>query len=115
VLRSEAVVRGPAMALDRFDSYRRDLRKRLGADPGEPLQRVHRGLLALDRPVRRGVRYDATELIGRDGDLDRLPSLMTSSRVVSIVGAGGWERRGWRTRSPVTRPTPRSISSSWQA
>jgi len=89
VLRSEAAVRGPAVALDRFESYRRDLRERLGSDPGEPLQRVHRGLLALDRPVRRGVRYDATELIGRDGDLDRLRALIASSRVVSIVGAGG--------------------------
>jgi predicted ATPase/DNA-binding SARP family transcriptional activator len=89
VLRSEAVVRGPAVALDRFESYRRDLRERLGADPGQPLQRVHRGLLALDRPVRRGVRYDGTGLIGRDGDLDQLRALMASSRVVSIVGAGG--------------------------
>jgi predicted ATPase/DNA-binding SARP family transcriptional activator len=89
LLRSEAVADGPAAALDRFERYRRDLRDRLGADPGEPLQRTHRGLLALDRPVRRGVRYDATELIGRDDDLDRLRALMASSRVVSIVGAGG--------------------------
>jgi len=65
------------------------LRKRLGADPGELLQRTHRSLLALDRPVRRGVRYEATELIGRDGDLARLRTLMASARVVSIVGAGG--------------------------
>jgi predicted ATPase/DNA-binding SARP family transcriptional activator len=89
LLRSEAAVGGPAVALDRFERYRRDLRERLGADPGELLQRTHRGLLALDRPVRRGVRYDATELIGRDGDLGRLRALMASSRVVSIVGAGG--------------------------
>ena len=89
LLHSEAAVRGPAVALDRFESYRRDLRERLGTDPGEPLQRVHRALLALDRPVRRGVRYDATELIGRDGDLDRLRALMASSRVVSIIGTGG--------------------------
>ncbi len=67
LLRSEAAMRGPAPALERFERYRRDLRERLGADPGELLQRTHRGLLALDRPVRRGVRYDATELIGRDG------------------------------------------------
>ena len=89
LLRSEAVVDGPAAALDRFERYRRDLRDRLGADPGELLQRTHRSLLALDHPVRRGVRYDATELIGRDSDLDRLRALMASSRVVSIVGAGG--------------------------
>ena len=89
LLRSEAEVRGPAVALERFERYRRDLRDRLGTDPGEPLQRAHRGLLALDRPVRRGVRYDATELIGRGDDLLRLRALMAGSRVVTIVGAGG--------------------------
>jgi predicted ATPase/DNA-binding SARP family transcriptional activator len=89
LLRSEADVRGPAVALERFERYRRDLRDRLGTDPGELLQRTHRGLLALDRPVRRGVRYDATELIGRDADLLRLRALMAGSRVVTIVGAGG--------------------------
>ena len=89
LLRSEAAVRGPAVALERFERYRRDLRERVGADPGESLRRVHRDLLALDRPVRRGVRYDATALVGRDDDLDRLRALTASSRVVSIVGAGG--------------------------
>jgi predicted ATPase/DNA-binding SARP family transcriptional activator len=89
LLRSEAAVSGPAAALERFELYRRDLRERLGADPGELLQRTHRSLLVLDRPVRRGVRYDATELIGRDADLARLRTLMASARVVSIVGAGG--------------------------
>jgi len=89
LLRSEAVVDGPAAALGRFERYRRDLRDRLGVDPGEALQRTQRALLALDHPVRRGVHYDATELIGRGGDLERLRALMASSRVVSIVGAGG--------------------------
>jgi predicted ATPase len=89
LLRSEAAVSGPATALERFERYRRDLRERLGADPGELLQRTHRSLLALDRPVRRGVRYEATELIGRDDDLARLRALLASARVVSIVGAGG--------------------------
>jgi predicted ATPase/DNA-binding SARP family transcriptional activator len=89
LLRSEAAVSGAATALDRFERYRQDLRGRLGADPGELLQRTHRGLLALDRPVRRGVRYEATELIGRDTDLARLRALTAGARVVSIVGAGG--------------------------
>jgi predicted ATPase/DNA-binding SARP family transcriptional activator len=89
LLRSEAAVRGPAAALERFERYRADLRERLGADPGEALQRAHRGLLALDRPVRRGVRYDATTLIGRDDDLQRLRALLSASRLVSIVGTGG--------------------------
>ena len=89
LLRSEGAVRGAAAALERFELYRRDLRDRLGADPGELLRRTQRGLLALDRPVRRGVRYDATELIGRDGDLERLRALLAGSRVVSVVGTGG--------------------------
>jgi DNA-binding SARP family transcriptional activator len=54
LLRSEAAVSGAATALERFERYRRDLRERLGADPGELLQRTHRSLLALVRPVRRG-------------------------------------------------------------
>lgn len=78
LLRSEAAVRGPAASLERFERYRRALRDRLGADPGELLQRTHRSLLALDRPVRHGVRYDATALIGRDGDLDRRSTRATS-------------------------------------
>ena len=89
LLRSEAAVRGPAAALERYERYRRGLRERLGADPGELLRRAHRELLALDRPVRRGLRYDATALIGRGGDLERLRALTASSRVVSIVGTGG--------------------------
>lgn len=89
LLRSEAVVRGPAAALDRFERHRRDVRERLGTNPGEHLQRAHQHLLALDQPVRSGVRYDASTLIGREGDLERLRALMAGSRVVSIVGPGG--------------------------
>ncbi len=48
LLHSEAVVRGPGAALERFERYRRELRDRLGTNPGEPLQLAHRDLLALD-------------------------------------------------------------------
>lgn len=89
LLRSEAIVRGPAAALERFEHYRRALRERLGTNPGEGLQRAHQHLLALDQPVRSGVRYDASTLVGRDRDLERLRALLAASRVVSIVGAGG--------------------------
>jgi predicted ATPase/DNA-binding SARP family transcriptional activator len=89
LLRSEAVVRGPGAALERFEGYRRDLRERLGANPGEQLRRTQRDLLALDRPERTGVRYDATPLLGRDGDVEALRALIASARVVSIVGPGG--------------------------
>jgi predicted ATPase len=89
LLRSEAVVRGPGAALERYEGFRRGLRERLGANPGEALRRVHRDLLAADRPVRDGVRHDATALYGRDDDVRRLRALLSSSRVVSIVGPGG--------------------------
>lgn len=89
LLRSEAAVRGPAAALQRFERYRQDLRERLGTDPGEALRRVHRDVLAMDRPVRRGLRYESTTLVGRDDDLGHLRALTANSRVVSIIGAGG--------------------------
>lgn len=89
LLRTEAATRGPAAAIDRYERFRRELRERLGASPGEELQRVQRGLLALEEPVRSGVRYDANALLGRDDDLQRLRALLTSARVVSIIGPGG--------------------------
>lgn len=89
LLRSEAAVRGPAAALERYEDYRRDVRERLGVDPGAALQRLHRELLGQDSPVRTGIRFDATSLIGRDRDVARLQALLDSSRVVSIVGPGG--------------------------
>ncbi|HWV85796.1 MAG TPA: BTAD domain-containing putative transcriptional regulator [Capillimicrobium sp.] len=89
LLRSEAAVRGPGAAIERYERYRRDLRDRLGAQPGERLQRTQRELLALDRPQRTGVRFDATPLVGRDADIEALRGLLSSARVVSIVGPGG--------------------------
>ncbi|MEO3781772.1 BTAD domain-containing putative transcriptional regulator [Actinocorallia sp. B10E7] len=89
LLRSEAAVRGTGAALDRFERHRSDLRDRIGADVGPELRRVHRELLALDNPVRAGVRFDATPLLGRDDDLRRVRALLATSRVVSILGPGG--------------------------
>jgi predicted ATPase/DNA-binding SARP family transcriptional activator len=89
LLRSEAAVRGTSAALDRYERHRSDLRERLGVSPGGPLERMHRELLHLDRPVRMGLHYDTSPLIGRADDLRRLRALVGTSRVVSIVGPGG--------------------------
>ncbi len=89
LLRSEAAVRGPATALERYEGYRRELRERTGSNPGAWLQRLQRELLALDQPVRGGLRYDSTPLLGRDADLEHLRALLAGTRVVSIVGPGG--------------------------
>ncbi|MEV0272559.1 BTAD domain-containing putative transcriptional regulator [Hamadaea sp. NPDC050747] len=89
LLRSEAAVRGTGAALTRYEAYRADLRERIGADPGPELRRIYSELLVQDSPVRTGVRYEATTLIGRTGDIRRLQAALAASRVVSIVGPGG--------------------------
>ncbi len=89
VLRSETAVHGAPAALERYERQRSRLRDRLGTDPGPELQRLHAELLARDRPVRAGLAYDASELIGRDRDVAALATTLRSSRVASIVGAGG--------------------------
>ncbi|MGD9958683.1 ATP-binding protein [Nocardioides sp.] len=89
LLRSESRSVGAAAALARFESYRSGLRERLGTDPGPELQRVHRQLLAADDPVRTGVHFDGTELLGRADELGQLQGLVRTGRVTSIVGPGG--------------------------
>ena len=89
LLRSEAAVRGTAAALDRYERYRADLRDRLGVSPGADLERVHQELLRLDEPVRAGLHFDASPLLGRTDDIRELTALVNTSRVVSIVGPGG--------------------------
>jgi predicted ATPase/DNA-binding SARP family transcriptional activator len=89
LLRSEAAVRGAGAALERYEAHRTELRDRLGTDPGQDLQRLHAELLALDSPVREGVQYESTSLLGREQDVRRLHALLGTSRVVSILGPGG--------------------------
>lgn len=89
LLRSEAAARGVPAALERYDDVRRHYADRLGVDPGPELQALHADLLARDHPVREGLRYDATRLIGRDDDVAALAAMTRTSRLVSIVGPGG--------------------------
>ena len=89
LLRSLAATSGPAAALSAYEAYRADLADRLGTDPAPELRALHGELLARDRPVRQGLRHDATELIGRADDVTALVAHLHSARVTSIVGAGG--------------------------
>ncbi|MEV8419067.1 BTAD domain-containing putative transcriptional regulator [Streptomyces niveus] len=90
LLRCEASVSGPAQALATYDTYRRALREELGTDPGAPLRAAYQELLRGQAPVlRQGVAHDPNALLGRADDLTAVTELLRTSRVTSIVGAGG--------------------------
>jgi predicted ATPase/DNA-binding SARP family transcriptional activator len=89
LLRSEAAVRGAPVALEHYERHRQRVRESLGTDPGPALQLLHAELLTRDRPVREGLQHDATRLIGREDDVNALSAMIRTSRVTSIVGAGG--------------------------
>jgi len=90
LLRCEAATVGPSAALARYEAYRRSLRDELGSDPGAALQAVHQQLLRGEAPaVRRGVAHEPNSLLGRAADIAAVADLLRTSRVTSIVGAGG--------------------------
>ncbi|GHE48112.1 hypothetical protein GCM10017673_57340 [Streptosporangium violaceochromogenes] len=89
LLRSETAVRGAAAALERYERYRADVVARLGTGPGPALSRVHAELLVADRPVREGILFDGSSLLGRDDDIHAVHALLQTNRVVSVVGPGG--------------------------
>jgi predicted ATPase/DNA-binding SARP family transcriptional activator len=90
LLRCEAATAGAPTALARYEAYRRAVRGELGSEPGPVLRGVHRELLLSDLPVvRHGVRHEPNPMLGRDRDVAAVAELLRTSRVTSIVGAGG--------------------------
>ena len=112
-----------------------ELADRLGVDPGPALQAVHAELLAADRPVREGLRFEATSLVGRDediralradgprgaGHLDPRPGRARQdpagapARPRGGAAGGALRRAGRRRRRPRTssaRSAPRSASAT---
>ncbi|QYB07837.1 winged helix-turn-helix domain-containing protein [Rhodococcus sp. USK10] len=89
-------------ALDVFATFRRRLVDRLGADPSPALVALHTEILRGDgapesddrRPAAPdrtaiGLRAAPNALLGRDTDVAEIEGLLTSSRVVTILGPGG--------------------------
>ncbi|MEU9474605.1 BTAD domain-containing putative transcriptional regulator [Streptomyces sp. NPDC048191] len=90
LLRCEAAGAGRAVALTRYDAYRRRLRDELGTDPGPGLKAVYQELLSAGAaPVRHGVPHEANPLLGRDADIAAVAGLLRTARVVTVVGPGG--------------------------
>ncbi|MEV8401491.1 BTAD domain-containing putative transcriptional regulator [Streptomyces niveus] len=87
-----------AEALARYERVRETIADVLGADPGAALRERHLRLLRAERPApvadpvgRRPGNLPAplTSFVGRDADLARIDTLLTSGRLVTVLGPGG--------------------------
>ncbi|XVU29089.1 BTAD domain-containing putative transcriptional regulator [Actinoplanes sp. CA-054009] len=83
----------PAEGLAVYERIREALAERLGADPGAALREEHLRLLR-HRPEERAevtgnLPAPLTSFVGRDDDLARVDTLLTSGRLVTVVGPGG--------------------------
>jgi predicted ATPase/DNA-binding SARP family transcriptional activator len=88
-----------AEALAVYERVRQALADVLGADPGTALRERHLRLLRPDQPVPvptepgrlRPTTLPAplTSFIGRDDDLARIGALLTTGRLVTVLGPGG--------------------------
>jgi predicted ATPase/DNA-binding SARP family transcriptional activator len=82
-----------AEALTVYERVRRTLADALGADPGTALRDRHLRLLQPapepDRPRPTPLPAPLTSFIGRDDDLARVGTLLTTGRLVTVLGPGG--------------------------
>jgi predicted ATPase/DNA-binding SARP family transcriptional activator len=81
-------------ALARFAAHRERLAEGLGADPSADLVRLNADLLRRAAPLpgtrrRVGLRAAPTPLVGREADLAAVTDLLSSGRLVTVLGAGG--------------------------
>jgi predicted ATPase/DNA-binding SARP family transcriptional activator len=83
-------------ALKAYDELRRALAQELGADPGPELTAVHQAILRHDpallvRPnhLSAGLPAPLNDLIGRETALEDSRALLTTSRLVTLIGPGG--------------------------
>jgi predicted ATPase/DNA-binding SARP family transcriptional activator len=86
----------PGDAIAAFARFRGLLRDELGTGPSPELVEFNAHLLReSDRPTERagavqiGVRAAPNDLIGRDDDIAAIESLLATSRLTTILGAGG--------------------------
>ncbi|MDI2130593.1 BTAD domain-containing putative transcriptional regulator [Yinghuangia seranimata] len=91
-----------ADALAVYEDTRRLLADELGTDPSAELARVHLDILraapsltpapapaAAPQSEHRGLPAQFTSFVGRDAELARIGSLLTTARLVTLTGPGG--------------------------
>jgi predicted ATPase/DNA-binding SARP family transcriptional activator len=84
-----------AEALAVFEQTRRLLADELGADPGAGLQDMHSRVLRQDQALRPAAQLptnlpaQVSSFVGRESEVARVCHLITSSRLVTLTGAGG--------------------------
>ncbi|WP_434597075.1 BTAD domain-containing putative transcriptional regulator [Streptomyces sp. A5-4] len=82
----------PAEALGVYEDARRTLSDELGADPSPELAALHLELLRGQAPARAtasGVPAQLTSFVGRSRELERIGSLLSAARLVTLTGPGG--------------------------
>ncbi|MER7521318.1 BTAD domain-containing putative transcriptional regulator, partial [Streptomyces sp. NPDC126499] len=89
----------PAEALAAYDTVRRVLAERLGADPSPELQKLHAELLdatapGAPQPPKAGrpvgnLRARLTSFVGREDDIAALRDDLRTARLVTLLGPGG--------------------------
>ncbi|QDZ14531.1 ATP-binding protein [Humibacter ginsenosidimutans] len=94
-LRAHAVTGRRNDAIREFGEFRTRMRDELGTTPSADLLALHTRLLrepdpdAAPHALHVGIRVPPNPLVGRDGDIDALESLLATSRLTTILGAGG--------------------------
>ncbi|RSM85727.1 AfsR/SARP family transcriptional regulator [Kibdelosporangium aridum] len=81
-----------AEALALYERIRETLADVLGTDPGAALRERHLRLLRTEQPtptVPGNLPAPLTSFIGRDDDLARIDALLTTGRLVTVLGPGG--------------------------
>ena len=89
LLRSTAAVHDAPAALERYERHRAATSPTGSGRPRPGLQAVHVELLAADRPVREGLRFEATSLVGRDEDIRALRAAVRRGAGDLDLGPGG--------------------------
>ncbi|MFE5299871.1 BTAD domain-containing putative transcriptional regulator [Streptomyces sp. NPDC056632] len=108
----------PSEALAAYESVRRELAERLGADPSPELRSLHAELL--DTPVRSAapapahrpplgnLRARLTSFVGRDDDIAALQGDLRTGRLVTLLGPGG----AGKTR--LSQEAAERVSAEWR-